>query len=288
MRIALHALLALAIAVVLSLPGSMSAERPVRYTEVELSADFNAPDGTCGTLFKICTDGRLYTSNRLSKSYPNNVLFTSSGDLYLRIQRNQKLRFVFDTPARAYPVWPNQNLVCRSYSLNAYTSDDDEDWGLSAPAFLNASGFYDAVFTSIRTGAQFVYQNGTWTSQSHVEYTFPLQEETRLPVGETVYVAMNAQIHTYDPDTTLGFQHNSSLWSTVVPYTGIVMVTHPDVNTWEVEPLPPDVPNAPLRALGPNEAGLRVISSGPGQSGYCDLGDWVMPFHLTLRRVNPL
>jgi hypothetical protein len=41
----------------------------------------------------------------------------------------------------------------------------------------------------------------------------------------------------------------------------------------------------PLRGLGPNEAGFKVAVpevKGVRSGGNCDLGDWVMPFQLTL------
>jgi hypothetical protein len=77
---------------------------------------------------------------------------------------------------------------------------------------------------------------------------------------------------------------NYRLWSADVPLGGgLVRVTHPTADSWVVEPQDPNEP--PLRSLGPNEAGFKigvpeVRRVRPG--GNCDLGDWLMPFQITL------
>ena len=82
-----------------------------------------------------------------------------------------------------------------------------------------------------------------------------------------------------------GVVPNYQLWSADVPLNGgVVKVTHPSAGVWVIEPQSPN-DAAPLRSLGPNEAGFKIGAPEerrvhPG--GNCDLGDWVMPFQLTL------
>ena len=84
-----------------------------------------------------------------------------------------------------------------------------------------------------------------------------------------------------------GVMPNYQLWSSEASLAGgVAKVTHPSADVWVVEPQSPD-DGIPLRSLGPNEAGFKVavpevkrVRSG----GNCDLGDWVMPFKLTLSR----
>ena len=80
---------------------------------------------------------------------------------------------------------------------------------------------------------------------------------------------------------------NFQLWSADVPLNGgVVKVTHPSAGVWVIEPQSPDDPT-PLRSLGPNQSGFKITAPEVKRvhaGGNCDLGHWVMPFHLTLSK----
>ncbi len=104
MKIAPHTLLADLMAVVLVLPASISAQRPPKAEAKELSTQFHETD-VYGNACRICMDDghQFYSSNRFSKSYPNNVVFTRSGTHYMRIQRNQKVAQCMSTRTTTPP-----------------------------------------------------------------------------------------------------------------------------------------------------------------------------------------
>jgi hypothetical protein len=85
-----------------------------------------------------------------------------------------------------------------------------------------------------------------------------------------------------------GVMPNYQLWAADPPLNGgVAKVTHPSATVWVIEPQSPDDPAAPLRGLGPNEAGFKITAPEVKRDhagGNCRLGDWVMPFRITLRK----
>lgn len=273
--------------------GHVSAQKGAKLYPIELSATLRSDvnDG-------IYSDNPTvpYTTNRITASYPNNVILQEAGTLYMRIQKNRRVYFRFRIPSvvpSTYVAGDNQ-VVCREYSPDGISGKEFLE---NAPAFLTNGGDVTQAndITFITTGASVRYQAYVPATETTPATPAGWIEDASLPtiasmeVGpDPLYVWLSVRFDTIDDDESFTIHHNYELWTGLKPRTGIAMVTHTDVNTWVLVPLPPDDPAHPFRALGDNEASLSMvvgIHRKDGHSGgYCDLGYWVMPFELTLTR----
>jgi hypothetical protein len=122
---------------------------------------------------------------------------------------------------------------------------------------------------------------GTWASTGT---PFNVRD---MAVGSSVVVGVNL---TFKDDTGREFWvlTNERQWSGLdLKYvSGFGRITHTDQATWVLQPLGAGEP----RPIGiENEA--HVIAYAPEvrkvhSGGYCDLGDWVMPYRITFTSVR--
>jgi hypothetical protein len=262
--------------------GHVSAQKGAKLYPIELSATLRSDPGDAIYSDKL---GVPYTSNRITSSYPNDVILREPGTLYMRIQKNRRVYFRFDATSRFPSTYePASTMVtCHEYSVDGMSG---KGFSENKPAFLANGGVVELIndITFITTGASVRYVADTgWVADATLPTIANMAED-----GTPLYVWMNISFNTIDEDESFFLHHGYELWTGLNPRTGIAKVTHPGPDTWVLVPLPPDDPDHPLRSLGGNDASLtmtvgRDVKAGH-QGGYCDLGYWEMPFELTLKR----
>ena len=241
----------------------------------ELSADFR--DAAGDKIHSNNTDP--FESNDFTASYPNNVNLSESGALFMRIQKNQRVFFDFDTPLRSW-IDDSGSVMCRAYSPTGTGTIFDA----APPAFLLGDGRPDNDFTVITTGGGYIEDDsGQWSFDS------TYVNLKGLSVGEVAYVLLSVRFNA--PDETFFMHFGSRIWvqdyaKPANGWAGIAQITRMSATSWYIEPLPVDHPIALARALEADQTALFMQgSTGKGAknlSGNCDLGDWQMPFGLSL------
>jgi len=269
------------VASILVQTGHVSAQKGAKLYPIELSANFRS-DSNDG----IYSDNSAvpYTSNRITSGYPNDVILREPGTLYMRIQKNRRVYFRFDAVSRFPSTYdPGSTLVtCHEYSVDGISGNGFTE---NAPAFLtNGTVTQTNDLTIITTGASVRYD----TASGWVEDATLPTIATMAAGGAPLHVWMSVRFDTIDDDESFHVHHNYGLWTGLSPRTGIAQVTHPNADTWVLVPLPDGDLAHPLRALGWNDASLTMAVGTHRKDGhlggYCDLGYWVMPFELTLKR----
>jgi hypothetical protein len=261
---------------------------------VELFAQFRDAKGAqpgAGFLDKIHSDGKGAYYSDPGNVHPNKVLLSeSTGRLIMEIRPSESVDrqvvFEFDQPTRYVDL---DHLLCRSYHPKG-----PQNVGFTAPMYLkdhpaNPSPT-DRVFTHIMTTYELRLQPETdangdtqfrWVSTGHLLNlaTMPAGPESRAHVGLVVLYLTVGHVGGY----FLNFNNNDT---GEMSRTGIVEVTHPGDRTWVLKPLPVGQADAPITMLAANEVRRRVVvySAAPQERGWCDMGDWMMPFELTLTR----
>ena len=314
MKIAVHTAFAVLVAVLLVMPGSMSTiGAGPKATSIELSAAFrDYPDDG----IRSDIPGKPYVSNSDTPGYPNNVLLQlPAGTLFMRIQQNRRLVFRFAELIREPSLDADGKLYCRGYNQTPLKSYDFT-YG-SLPSFLQdgASGEPANDFTRISTRGVYAKSGEVWT------YTTPFSLTSMgVTTPLVAYVGLSIDFHMDWKDYYFDVMPEYYLWRGQDPMTGIVKVTRDTAKkTWTIEPLPEDDPDArdlanhladefrfntggptdPLPYPGfvdpgaplPFQASLFIwTSSQQGKDGhpggYCDLGDWRLPFQLTLTEIG--
>lgn len=259
----------------LLIPAAMSAQKGKIPRTTELVADFRDAVGD-----KIHSNGTdPFYSNDDTPGYPNNVYLSESGTLAMRIQQTQRVFFDFDSPIR-YPVDESGRVMCRAYSPDGTGTI----FYSTPPAFVLDGGRPDNPFTQITTGGGYVEDgNGDWSfSSTYVNLK-------ALAVGEIAYVLLSIRFDI--PDESFFMHFGSRIWvldyaKPVNGWAGIVRVTRTSGLSWYIDPLPIDHPIAAARGLEADQTALFMQGStgkgARGLSGNCDLGDWQLPFGLTL------
>lgn len=257
------------------IPGPTSAQRSKPPRTTELYADFRDASGD-----KIHTGGAgsLY-SNDDTSGYPNNVIFSEGGSLYMRIQKTQRVFFDFNDPIRGWedPEW---GVQCRAWS----PTDTGTVFSLpgSPPAFLLGDGRPDNYLTIIRTA-------GGYTSDDAGEWSYNTEFVDLRTIATVAYVVMSIRFDI--PGESISMNFGSHIWTPDYAkpehlFASIVQVTRASATTWVIEPLPVEHRIAFERGLEADQTSLYMLgSTGKGKSalsGNCDLGDWRMPFALTL------
>ena len=271
-------------AVLLVQSGRVAAQKGAKVYPIELSASFRgaSDDGVYSDNPSV-----PYVSNGDTPGYPNNVLLREPGTLYMRIQKNRRVYFNFNVPSISPPITStyvpnNTDVTCHEYAVDGVSGKIFTE---PAPVFLtNGTVTLDNDLTIITTSASVRYDAASgWVEDA----TLPTMAKMAV-TGTPLYVWLSFRFDTIVDDESFHIHHNYELWTGLSPRTGIAKVTHPDVNTWVLVPLPDDDPDHPLRALGRNDASLTMAVGThrkDGHSGgYCDLGYWNMPFELTLTR----
>lgn len=259
---------------------------------VELFAQFRDAKSAqpAGFLDKIHSDGKGSYYSDPAGGHPNYVLLSQgTGRLVMQIQPskllNRRVVFEFDQATRGVDF---EHLVCHSYHPTG-----PENVGFTAPIYLKDSANPspgDKVFTDIVTTYEFRLQpvtrdNGgtqfVWVSTGHLLNLamMPAGPEGRAHVGLVILYLTVGHRGGY-------FLYFNNSDTQEMSRTGIVEVTHPDDQTWILKPLPVGQADAPITMLAANEARRRVVVYGaaPQERGWCDMGDWMMPFELTLTR----
>ncbi len=253
----------------------------------ELIADFrDATDSAGNYTDRIHSDGLgPYRSDGPFSPSSNRIELTAKGDLYLRIQQSRRVLFEFNDPLRGTPIDDNEDVPCRESAATGV-----RDFSLAAPPFLlpGASAVPNNRATVITTLGSFTRDvtSGGW---KYVASTYSLAS---MAEHESAFVALNVRFDTVEEAGTFGVLLNSEASDSPRPMSGIVKVTHRHtpaslrtVETWGVESISASDSPAPPSALGARGARLVLAvtavrnSHGPGS---CDLGDFVVPFGLTL------
>jgi hypothetical protein len=150
------------------------------------------------------------------------------------------------------------------------------------PSFLTGVPDNDSFYLS--TFGKITYDGAQWVYDPSIPFNF-----RTMAVDPAASVLARIQINFYTAaDSGLfGVMPNYRLWSGETALAGgVAKLTHPFTDVWVIESQSPDDP-APLRSLGPNDAGFKITAPELKRvhaGGNCDLGDWVMPFHVTLYR----
>lgn len=264
--------LAAAAVVFLLLTGSLGAQKSkAAPTTTPLAALFRDAVGD-----KIRSDGggAYYTVLDSDRTYSSVVELDRDGRLNMRVVRNRRVYFQFDTPVRPAPLNESGQLICHEWTGDVFYADP--------PSFLAGVPDNDSFYFS--TFGKITYDGTSWVYDPVPPFDF-----RTMPVDANASSLVRIQINFYTAadDGGFGVMPNYRLWSAETALAGgVLKVTHPDANVWVVEPQSPD-DGIPLRSLGLNQAGFKVavpevrrVRSG----GNCDLGDWVMPFQLTLHK----
>jgi len=260
---------------------------------VELFARFRDAKGAqagAGFLDKIHSDGKGAYYSDPAGEHPNYVLLSKgTGRLIMLIRPselvNRQVAFEFDQPTRSVDF---EHLACHSYHTRG-----PESVGFRPPVYLrdpaNPSPT-DKVFTQIVTTYEFRLQTVTgengeaqlrWVSTEHLLNlaTMPAGPQSRAHVGLVVMYLTFGHRGGY----FLNFNNTDTQGKSP---TGIAEITHPDGQTWVLKPLPLGRADAPITMLAANDARRRVVvyAATLQERGWCDMGDWNMPFELTLTR----
>jgi hypothetical protein len=215
--------------------------------------------------------GAYLTVRDPDRTYASIVQLETDGRLRIWILRNRRVMFNFDTPARPAPL-TNGQLTCHDYTGDLFYADP--------PSFLTGVPDNDSFY--LWTFGKITYNGAEWVYDPSSMFDF-----RTMPVDANASTLVRVQINFYTAEDAgmFGVMPNYQLWSAETSLAGgVLKVTHPSSDVWVVEPQSP-VDGIPMRSLGPNEAGFKlgvpeVRRVSPG--GNCDLGDWVMPFRLTL------
>lgn len=254
-------------------PTLAQKNKPPRTTE--LYADFRDAYGD-----KIHSNGAgsLY-SNDDTSGYPNNVIFSEGGSLYMRIQQTQRVFFDFTDPIRDWKD-PDWGVKCRAWS----PTGTGTEFSLPGPppAFLLGDGRPDNYLTIIQTG-------GGYTLKDDGDWSYDREYVDLRTIATVAYVVMSIRFDI--PDESIFMFFGSHIWTPDYAkpengWTGIVQITRENDATWLIEPLPVEHRIAIERGLEADQTSLFMLGStgkgNKGLSGNCDLGDWRMPFALTL------
>ena len=273
-----------AVLAILGPNGVVVAQKGAKTTSTELSAVFD--DDLNGVSAAIKSDGKgAYTSNSITSGYPNDIVLLPSGALYMRIQQNRQLIFEFTNRIpRIVPTPPEGKVICRQWAPAGY---DPEYFTVDAPP-LDLPGTPPNDFTAITTGGSWTKVNGQW---AYSTATFNLKT---MAAGQTAYVSLSFNFHFHvegsSSDESYYARHGFDWWLNEGRRTDVVRVTcstdSTGKRTWALEPVPADVTDAPPHGLDAYQAGLYFLGETRvgkvRMSGTCYLGDWVMPFKLTL------
>ena len=236
---------------------------------------------------KIRSDGQgPYTSSRRVRGYSNLVALSGiTGYLYMQIHFEEyfgrHIVFQFDSPARITETNP---LTC-----NAFKGIIPATFTRPAPDYVTTPPYIAPVLrTRISSGNELVFDGGKW-QRKVVQGEEVLLNLLEMPVGETHYAELLIIFEIEDPspefDTDmiyLGFNNNfqRELLESGNTVAGVVQVTHPSDNTWVMTPVPFPPPTDTF--LGEDQAVNWIYDLDLG--GNCDLGDYYMPFELTITR----
>jgi hypothetical protein len=227
---------------------------------------------------KIRSDGLgLYaTVVDPDRTHASLVQLDADGRLNIQILRHRRVFLVFDTPVRAAPLDSQGRVTCREYGSVT-------EFYVEPPSFLMGVPENDSFYVS--TFAKITYDGAQWVYDPSIPFDFrtmavdpAASELIRIQIG--FYTASDSGLFGVMPNYRLGSADTALAG-------GVAKVTHPSTDVWVIEPQSPDDPAVPLRSLGPNEAGFKVAAPAVKRvhaGGNCDLGDWVMPFQLTLYR----
>lgn len=246
-------------------------------TTTELSALFRDAWNSAANAYsdKVHSDGGgpYYTVANPDRTLASAVQLDADGRIQMRVVKNRRVFFEFDTPVRLAPIGPNGQLTCREYG-------SDTEFGIDPPSFMSGTATNDSFYLS--TFAQMTYSGTQWVYDPSTAFDF-----RTMPVDATasVLVRFQATFYTAADSGLFGIMPNYRLWQSDTTLAGgVAKVTHPFSDVWVVEPQDPTDPALPLRGLGPNEAGFKVTAPAVKRvhaGGNCDLGDWVMPFQIT-------
>jgi hypothetical protein len=228
---------------------------------------------------KIHSDGfgPYMTVENPDRTYDSIVLLSLEGSLGMRVLKNRRVFFEFDAPVRPAPL-VNGMLTCRE----SLPDGSGALFYVSPPSFLTGVPDNDSFYLS--TLHEMTYNGTTWV----YDVDSPHFDFRTMPVDATASLLVRANFGFYTAEDSGLFIVAPNWPASAASGGGAVKVTHPSADVWIVEPQSAPLPgDPPLRGLGLNEAGFKIQAPavkkvhGPGA---CDLGDWVMPFQITLSR----
>ena len=229
----------------------------------ELSATFDDASGM------IHSDGAgAYTSNSISPGYPNNIIFKSDGSLYMRIQKNRRLIIDFDsrTPGTPEPI-VNGAVTCREFA----PAGTDPTYFTAEPPDLVLPGVPPNDLTGVATA-------GSWSQPDGGVYNTAKFNFALMTQGQSAYVSLSFYFTTSPAEEAFYLMPGLNWWDPSGLHAGIVKVTYLGQNvdtgkrSWEV------VPVSGQASLYFPISYVRKVHG----SGTCYMGDWEMPFRVTL------
>jgi hypothetical protein len=195
----------------------------------------------------------------------------------MRIQKNRQVIFEIAEFVGDWPIRDDGTVTCR-------------EWGTSPPvyfyepppAFLSNGGRPNNDIAWFVTLGSFPYDAVTGTWGPYTNGYFDLKS---IAEGGEAYVAMNVRFDIVEQNEPFYVGFAFHLWVDPGMVTTIVKITRTSTKSWYIETLPPDHPLAVLRGMQADQANLFMVASSERRGhggGNCDLGDWLMPFAMTV------
>jgi hypothetical protein len=238
-----------------------------------------------------------YATTARTKGYSNEVGLSTSGTLYFRVLmpdvlgRTIKLDFSNRLPDPTGTTTP-----CRRFGSVV------DDFFCAPPLFLESPGPSPFVtFSWISTMYEWEHKGGRWVRREEPDRRDRLQPvilDFNTPGTWTRYAVLNWQLR-FDEGTTDPYAYwlfFSNTWEKGLNpdqrRDGIVAITRRDDSTWVVRPIDsnkgdPGLPEGlvAFQALLTQYVLADPDSCVPGVGAHCYLGDYLLPFELTLKKV---
>jgi len=237
-----------------------------------------------------------YEATPRTKGYSNEVGLSTSGTLYFRVLQPDVLKRTIKLDFSNRLSQPTGATPCRRFGSVV------DDFTCSSPLFLAAPAPEPYVtFSWISTMYEWVYEDYQWVRREEpdrkgnlqpVIFNFNTQQN-----GTTRYAALNWQLRFDEgsPDQYAYWLFFSNTWNSELNPAerrdGIVAITRMDDATWVVRPIDPSKDHPlPPRVQGSQALLTQYVladpdSCVPGVGAHCYLGDYLLPFELTLKKV---
>jgi hypothetical protein len=238
-----------------------------------------------------------YETTPRTKGYSNEVGLTSSGTLYFRILQPDVLKRTINLDFSSGRSELTGTTPCRRFGSVV------DDFFCAPPLFLEPPVPTPFVtFSWISTMYEWVYKDAQWVRREEPDRKGTLQpvifnfntQENRT----TRYAALNWQLR-FDEGSADQYAYwlfFSNTWlSELNPAErrdGIVAIERIDDATWVVRPIGQNASDPPLpdplvvnRALLTQYVLAAPDSCAPGVGAHCYMGDFLLRFELTLKKV---
>ena len=238
-----------------------------------------------------------YETTPRTKGYSNEVGLSTSGTLYFRVLQPDVLKRTIKLDFSNRLSQPTGATPCRRFGSVVV------DFFCAPPLFLEPPVPAPFVtFSWISTMYEWVYEDSRWVRREEPDRRGNLQpiifNFNTQTIGTTRYAVLNWQLR-FDEGSADQYAYwlffGNTWLSELNPAErrdGIVAIKRMDDATWVVRPIDeykgdPALPD-PLvasRALLTQYVLAAPDSCSPGVGAHCYLGDFLLPFELTLKKV---